>query len=304
MRPRRTVTRILTVCAGLATLSAGIVYASTELRLRRSYRVPASGLQVPADPEAIVRGQRLVHVVAQCTNCHGADLAGQLLGDDPWIGRLAAPNLTRGRGGVGSLSDERLVRSIRYGVGRDGRPLVMMPAQYLRNLSDGDLGAIIAYLRSLPPIDRELPPRRVGPLSRLAFFLGRVPDVVPAETLADASPPPPAPEPAISVGYGRYLVDTAGCRVCHRQDLRGGLHPLAVPGEPPPPDLTGAGPLGTWSERDFVHTLRTGITPEGRALDEAYMPWRRTGRMSDSELGAIWRYLRSLGPRRTDGARS
>ncbi len=286
--------------AGVAILALCTVYATTELRLRRVYRVPVGNVDVPTGPEALARGRHLVQAVAQCTNCHGEDLAGRRVGDDPWLGRLFAPNLTRGRGGVGSHSDAELVRSIRSGVGRDGRALLMMPAQYLRSLSDGDLGAIIAYLRSLPPVDREVPPPRVGPVARLLFFLGRLSDVVPAEALAAAGPPPPAPPPGVSVEYGRYLVDAAGCRVCHRADLDGGLHPLALPGEPVPPDLTLSGALRSWSERDFLRTLRTGITPDGRGLDDAFMPWRRIGQMTDAELTAIWRYLRSLPPRGRD----
>ena len=64
--------------------------------------------------------------------------------------------------------------------------------------------------------------------------------------------------------------------------------------EPPPPDLRASGPLSTWSERDFVVALRTGVTPDGRQLDDAWMPWKNLSRMSDLELRAIWRGLRSL----------
>ncbi len=294
MSSGRQIGRAVVCIASLVVIALSVVYTSTELRLRRIYHPPLARLAVPTEPEAIARGRHLVHAVAQCTNCHGDDLAGRMLGEDPWIGRIFAPNLTRGRGGVGSHTAAEFVRSIRHGVGRDGNALLMMPAQYLRNLSDADLGAIIAYLRSLPPLDHEVPPPRVGPLSRLLLFLGRVSDAVPAEALAEADAPQPAPQPGVTAEYGRYLVDAAGCRVCHHHDLAGGLHPLALPGEPVPPNLTPAGPLGAWSEQDFVRTLRAGITPDGRALDEEYMPWRRIAQMSDPELRAMWRYLRSL----------
>ncbi len=81
------------------------------------------------------------------------------------------------------------------------------------------------------------------------------------------------------------------CRVCHHADLTGGLHPLSLPGEPPPPDLTPGGALSGWSEADFVRAMRSGVTPDGRRLDARYMPWPRFARMGDSELGAIWAYL-------------
>ena len=298
MKPRPRPGRVALLCAVTALLPLCVVYVSTELRLRRVYTVPPVTLEVPTDPASIERGQHLVHVIAQCTNCHGEDLGGRSLGESPWLGRLSAPNLTPGHGGLGSHSDEELVWSIRYGVGRDRRALVMMPAQYLRKLGDTDLGAIVAYLRSLAAVDREVAPFRAGPLARLLLFLGRVPDVVPAEALIHAGEPAPPPAPGPTIEYGGYLVDTAGCRICHRHDLSGGLHPLSLPGEPRPPRLTPEGPLAAWSERDFLRTLRTGTTPDGRGLDEAYMPWRRIGRMSDPELKAIWRYLRSLEPTR------
>ena len=96
------------------------------------------------------------------------------------------------------------------------------------------------------------------------------------------------------IDYGAYLVDTGGCKVCHKDDLRGGLHPLSLPGEPPPPDLTRGGPLASWSESDFIRTLRTGVTPDGRQLDAQWMPWPTTARMTDGELRAIWQHLQSL----------
>ena len=71
--------------------------------------------------------------------------------DDPALGRVIAPNLTRGRGGVGAtFSDADFVRAIRHGVDPSGRPLLIMPADDYTHFSDADLGMIIAYVRSLP----------------------------------------------------------------------------------------------------------------------------------------------------------
>jgi nicotinate dehydrogenase subunit B len=109
--------------------------------------------------------------------------------------------------------------------------------------------------------------------------------------------PPPA---AATADYGAYLVETSGCKVCHRENLAGGLHPLSLPGEPVPPDLTPRGRLAHWSEDAFLRALRTGVTPEGHRLDEAWMPWPALGRMSDLELRAIFRHLRSLPAERAE----
>jgi mono/diheme cytochrome c family protein len=285
------------VAAGLlataVVATGGALLMAAERRIQRLYRVDPEPVVVSEAPAVLARGRHLVEVVTQCTTCHGEDLAGQRMADGLWMGRLYAPNLTPGRGGVGDRSDLDLVRSIRHGLRPDGRPLVVMPAQYLYQLSDADLGAIIAYLRSLPPRDRAVPPRRLGPASVLALVGGAAPDLIPAELLAQRSSWVPAPPPELSAAYGLYLIEVAGCKVCHQEDLSGGLHPLSLPGEPPPPDLRASGPLSTWSEADFVATLRTGVTPDGRRLDEAWMPWRSLSRMSDLELRAIWRGLRA-----------
>lgn len=281
---------------GVVALGWGALVGAAELRLSRTHTVEVTPVAVPDDAASRARGRHLVEVIGQCTTCHGPDLGGLALADDPWLGRLWAPNLTPGRGGIGDRSDVDLVGTIRHGVKPDGRAVVMMPAQYFHRFSDDDLGAIIAYLRTLPPVDRETPPLRIGPLSALVLLSGRAPDLLPAEQLAQGPPRLPAVSaaPEATPAYGAYLVETGGCKVCHRADLRGGLHPLSLPEEPPPPDLTPAGRLAGWSQAEFVRALRTGETPEGRRLDPRWMPWPATARMSDLELEAIWLYLRSV----------
>ena len=280
--------------AAAAVAAGGAALVTVERRLDRVYQVDPAPVRISESPAALARGRHLVQEVAQCTTCHGDDLSGRRMADDLWLGRLFAPNLTPGEGGIRNHTTRDLVRSIRHGVGPDGRPLVVMPAQYLFQLSDADLGAVIVYLRSLPAVDRATPDRRLGPVSMLALLAGRVPDLIPAELMAQRPPRRRASAPKDTAGYGLYLIEVSGCKVCHRDDLSGGLHPLSLPGEPPPPDLRASGPLATWSERDFVVALRTGVTPDSRQLDDAWMPWRTLSRMNDLELRAIWRGLRSL----------
>ncbi len=290
----------------LLLLAAGSsVYLHSEARLERVYEVevqlPERGLA--AGPDAIRRGRHLATVVAQCDFCHGADLGGRLLADDPWIGRLDAPNLTAGRGGIGGEFDARdWIRAIRYGLARDGRSLALMPAEHLSRMSDSDLASLIAYLETVPPVDREGPPRRVGWLTRIVLSLGAAPGLISAETVDRSMRAPAHVEPAATEGYGSYLVELGSCRVCHHPDLSGGLHPLSLPGEPPPGDLRVGGPLDTWSEADFFRTMREGWTPEGRPLDPVAMPWPAFAKMSDLELTAIWRSLRAAPGVRSESA--
>jgi mono/diheme cytochrome c family protein len=289
--------RVLLPIAAVAALATGAVYASALERLTRQYEVVPDVVAVRSDAEALERGRHLVEVVAACTGCHGPDLSGEQMADDPWLGRLWSSNLTPGRGGIGDWSDTDLVRAVRHGVKRNGRPVLMMPAQYFYHFSDGDLGAVIAYLRSLPAVDRETPEFRLGIASAFIIASGQVPDLVPADLLAEAPARLAQPTPAATPEYGAYLVETSGCKVCHHEHLSGGRHPLALPEEPPPSDLTPGGRLAHWSEGQFIDALRTGMTPEGDRLDEEWMPWPAIGRMSDVELRAIYRYLRSLDTR-------
>jgi cytochrome c553 len=275
-------------------LVSGCTYAVSEYRMGRRYAVDPLPLPAAAGRAAVERGRHLVTAVSQCTTCHGEDLSGRELVDDHWFGRLWASNLTPGRGGIGELDSTDLVRGIRHGVRRDGTSLVMMPAQHLRYLSDDDLAAIIAFLRTLKPVARETPPPYMGPFARVVIALGLAPDLFPAELVAETPLRHRAIELEESADYGAYLVEAGGCKVCHNAQMTGGLHPLALPGEPEPPNLTPGGGLGSWTSQDFVRTLRTGVTREGRVLDPAFMPWPAYSKMSDLELRAIWKYLESL----------
>ncbi len=293
--PKSRLRRVVLASFGALGLTVAGVYAAVHAHVLLPREVAVDPVVVPVgDPAALERGRHLAEVVTTCTNCHGADYSGLEMADNFLLGRLWSSNLTPGRGGIADRSDEDLVRSIRHGVKPDGRPVLMMPSQYLYHLTDDDLGAVIAYLRSLPPVDREVPGLRLGPVSVLAIATGRVPDLLPADVLA-ADPTRMEPPPlAATPDYGEYLVETSGCKVCHHDNLSGGRHPLALPEEPPPPDLRAGSRVAEWSEEDFLVALRSGVTPEGDHLDARWMPWPAIGRMSDTELRAIYRFLRTL----------
>ena len=157
------------------------------------------------------------------------------------------------------------------------------------HLSAEDLGALIAYLKSVPPVDNELAERRIEPLGRLMMAVGMFPSLA-VDQIDHTSPLPDAPEPGITIAYGEYLSRT--CTECHGVNLNG--KPFGPPGqEIPSPNLTPGGELASWSEQDFLITMRTGVMPSGQRLKED-MPWKYFGQMSDDELRAIWLYLKSL----------
>ena len=276
-------------------MCVGVVYGVTSARMSKTYPTRAETIAVPTHPAAIERGRHLTIAVGKCTDCHGDNLAGKMISDDPVFARLWSANLTRGKGGVGATyTDNDYVRSIRYGVRANGKPLIFMPSEAYYHFNDSDLGAVIAYVKSMPPVDQETPKPSIGPIARILSVLTPFP-LVPARMI-DREAQRPAP---VAIGvtkeYGEYLLKTGGCTSCHNSHLSGGN---AIQGVKVA-NLTPAG-IGKWSEADFTKALRTGVRPDGRILS-AVMPWPYTKFLTDDEIKAMWMYLQSLPPRQAGG---
>jgi cytochrome c553 len=256
---------------------------------------------VPSGPAAVERGQHFARAITKCVDCHGDDLGGKVYVDDPAIGRFVPVTLTTGKGGVGAqLTPADWERAVRHGVGRDGRPLLFMPSEDYATLSDADLGAIIAWAQQLPPVDRELPPTKVGPMARVLNAAGQLP--LAAQTIAHssaqqdaASSPPPGP----TAEYGSYLANVGGCTGCHGPGLSGGHVPGTPPDFKPAANLTPKG-IGHYTEADFFRALREGVRPDGTKIDP-FMPWKLAREMSDDEIRAVHAYLRTVPPKEYGG---
>lgn len=279
----------------LVVVAAGTVYAVSGRKLARTYDVGVHVPMVPADSASVAEGWRLARTWG-CTECHGEDLGGGVLIDAQPMGTLAAPNLTSGSGGVGaSYTREDWVRAIRHGIGGDGRGLLIMPSQDYIGMADRDLGTLVAYLETLPPLDRELPERALGPVARVLVTTGAfalAADVVDHDRVEFS-----APARGPTAEYGRYLAQT--CAGCHGPDLSGGLS--VEPGMPPSANLTShAEGLAAWSLDDFARALRQGRRPDGTEID-ASMPWRAFAHLEDDEVEALWRHLQTLPPVATGG---
>jgi mono/diheme cytochrome c family protein len=274
---------------GLLVLAFIVLYIIGGAKVNKKYEVPVEAVSIPTDADAVQRGKHIATIFI-CTSCHTENLGGEHYFVVPGMISIPTPNLTSGAGGVGATNtDEDWVRAIRHGVGHDGRALFVMPSNTFYYLSDGDLGSLLAYIKSLPPVDNELPERRIEPLGRMMMALGMFPPL-PVDRINHTSPPPAAPELDVTVAYGQYLSRT--CTECHGVNLNGA--PFGPPGqEVPTPNLTPGGEIAAWSEEDFIATLRTGVTPGGHQLKET-MPWRYFGQMTDDELKAVWMYLQSL----------
>lgn len=275
----------------LVVIGVGTVYAITASRLGRNYPTDVETVPVTSDPATIERGRHLVQAVGKCQDCHGPNLSGIRMMDSPVFMRLTAPNLTAGKGGVGaSYTDADWVRAIRYGIGRDGKPLIFMPSEAYTSFSDLDLGAMISYLKSVPPADATAEPARSpGPIARIAYLAGGFP-LIPAEMI-DRTRARQHVTPGVTVEYGRYLSESGGCTSCHLPTLAGG----SKVGEAVSTNLTTGGPLKSWTEADFFKAIRTGTRPDGTKIREE-MPWKSMGALTDDELRATWMFIRSVPP--------
>lgn len=283
--------------AGLLSLLivAGIVlYIIGGQRISKTYTIPNEQVTLPSDQASLTRGQHLALAINKCNDCHGERLEGKVFLDvsSPPLFRAVAPNLTRGQGGLGSqLSDADFARAIRHGVGPDGRALLVMPSTDYNTISEGDMAALIAYIRSLPPTDNQLPSSEVRPLGQILLAAGQLPPFA-AEEIDHSAPRSAAPAAGVTVAYGRYLATTGGCTGCHGGGLSGGAIPGMPPDAPKAANLTPTG-IGGWSDADFFRALREGKRPDGTDINPI-MPWKATSQMSDDEIRALLMYLRTV----------
>lgn len=249
--------------------------------------------------EAVARGEHLVRARYGCGDCHGSDLSGGVMMDAAPMGRWLGPNLTLGAGGVTADYDAAdWDRIVRHGLRRDGTAAVMPSEDYLR-MSDRELSDIVSYIRSLPPVDGEVPERTLGPVARMLLATGGM-STSAARIDHDRDHPYEAPEAAVTVAFGEHLA--AVCVGCHGTDFIGG--PIGA--DPSWPDAANLTPhaegLAGWTFPDFVQALREGVSRDGTELREpmtyVMAPARR---MTDVELEAMFLYLQSLDPRPTGG---
>jgi cytochrome c553 len=164
------------------------------------------------------------------------------------------------------------VRTLRHGVKPNGKPAIIMPAHEYYVMSDEDLGAIIAYVKSAPPADNTIPAPDVRLLGRILFATGQL-NLIPAEMIPHDAPRPKAPQIAETIEYGKYMATT--CTGCHRASFSGGPIIGSPPGSKPAANLTPAGELSGWTFEQFETALRTGRLPGGRQMDNV-------------EIGRFW----------------
>jgi mono/diheme cytochrome c family protein len=307
----RRVLRILVILL-LVLLTGGAVFVA--LRQNLTFEAPSPEVAASSDPAVIERGRYIVRDLAPCAACHGApserpayfdgadvSLSGGHVFDIP-PGRFHTVNLTPdAETGLGRVSDRAIARALRHGVGHDGRAL--LPFMEMQGLSDDDLQAVVAYLRTLPPVRHSVPAHEYTLLGKVLRA------TVLANPIGPAEPPPARAPRGVSIETGRYLVESVSlCWACHTQRSQmtgeltgprfGGTTGFTEADDPDhswsPPNITSdpkTGRLGTMTEDQFVARFRLG-----RVIPRSPMPWQAFARIAEDDLRAMYRYLKSVPP--------
>ena len=277
----------------ILTIIGVVMWASTNVssRMQRKFNFPPLNITENVKTADVELGRKIVRIRNGCTDCHGADLGGKTFISDPAMGTFSGANITPQ--GIGSKSDEDVARAIYYGVRSDGSSLTFMPSQEFHQLALEDVAAVVAYLRTVPAVMRPNTAIEIGPIAKLLGASGKMPLLIPAELIPANTPPTTKPPEGNTPGFGKYLVDS-GCTGCHGRDLKGGPIPGGNPSWPPAANLV-ATSHSTWKEADFINTIRTGKTPDGRMLRDPMRGVAENARQGgDDDLKAIWSYLVTL----------
>ncbi len=255
-----------------------------------TYEASPSAIPILSDSASLVRGASLA--ASSCTGCHGGNFSGTMFFDVEGLGQVPAPNITPG-GKTKNYTDLDYVRSIKYGVKPNGHGLFVMPVEAFNYMSDEDLGSLIGYLKSIPANDKTWPESKFTTMAQIMAGAGLFGKLYNAEIIdLKDNKPIIAPEPSTNIEYGLYTMRIHACWTCHGEQLNGLKSP--DPASPPGSNITPKGNLGRWSLDQFAETLHSGVTPEGKTLNDKFMPWATVGLMTDVELEAVYNYLKSI----------
>lgn len=281
---------VVGILLGIIVLAVIVLSINGSAQFSQTREVLGEQIAIPTNEEAVARGKHWVEV--SCAGCHGADLSGALVVEDPALATIYGSNIS---GLAETHTDEEIVRAIRHAVDSNGRQLIVMPAESFIHFSQEDLGAIVAYLKTVPRVGEEQPAPQPGPVGRILMGAGILSNLFPASYIDHNMPFPEMPEVGANEAYGEYI--SRFCFACHGDNLAGGQP--SNPASPAAPNLTMGGELQGWTQADFIKAMHSGVTPTGRQLNPDFMPYESFGKLADEELTGLWMYLQSQSPVQT-----
>ncbi len=277
----------------IGLISAFYLKSKFENGAQRNLTPTITEIKILNDSASLVRGKVLS---VECRICHGNDLAGQPFFNDPQLGYMSSPNLTRALGSnTEKYTDQDYIRTLRHGAKPNGQPVMVMPSESIGLMSDEDLGCLIGYLKTVEKVEKPLGSTNFTMFAKILAGAGAFGDMYPYDIIDhNAVQSIKAPEHSTSKEYGAYITRYIGCAKCHGEHFNGGVSPDPI--SPPPTNITPTGNIGKWSLAQFKETMRGGKTPEGKILEDKFMPWSGIAAHDDSEIEALYNYLKSLPP--------
>lgn len=295
---KRSLKWFLWIVALLVLLLAGAVLIGLQMSERKRMRVIAVQVApVPyvTDASAQERGRYLFQTRG-CAECHGANGAGREFVNDGKGTRIAGPNITP-TGAVANYTPEDWVRTIRHGVQPDGHPVLVMPCEDFNRFTDEDLAALVAYVRSLPPMAGGTAVVELPLPARVLYGFDVIPDA--AQRINHALPPSTPVASGVTVEHGAYVANM--CIGCHGAKLSGGKIAGGPPDWPAAANITpgeGSAMLRYKDADAFATMLQTGKRPDGTSI--AVMPFESLSKLNDVDKRALFAFLQTV-PARAAG---
>ncbi|MDR9418027.1 c-type cytochrome [Gracilimonas sp.] len=280
---------------------------------------PPPNIEIEQTAERVERGKHLANNVMVCMHCHtpidkakfahplkvdSLGAGGVYFGPEEGLpGVFYSPNITPAA--LGDWTDGEIYRAITSGVNKDGRALFpIMPHPNYGKIEKEDIYSIIAYLRTLEPIENKIPEQEISfPMN---FIINTIPKPAEHTLVRDTTDP---------IKWGEYLVTAGSCSDCHSPREKGAIIPgmeFAGGAEFPlidgsivrtsnitPDEITG---IGRWTETDFIKRFKDYADSSfnfARVADDQFntaMPWQNYSKMSEEELKAIYAYLQTVKP--------
>lgn len=282
------------ILGSLVVIITAIVFfqiRKAENLMARTVDIKPVTMTIPEDSAALAIGKKWVTTL--CNDCHNTDLGGKVFIDDPTLGKIFTPNITKGEGGIAYYSDLNWLGALRHGIAPTGRTLMIMPAHEFTFMRKEDIGGIIAYMKTVTPVDRVNGQTEFSAFAKILLSAGAFGEsMFPYDVIDHQAEIPENTIDQSPVDRGAYLSLVIGCQSCHGAALTGSTPP--DPNSPPAPNLTPAGNLANWSYDDFSNFIHSGKTKEGKTLDTKFMPWQAYSHLPEEELEAVFSYLKSL----------